>query len=98
MNTNFQVLLNDNITRLSALRYGDAKTLPAIDVLLPQGFDSLVNALKQGVDVRYNTRERRAAHAVHSEDQDPLAFGVALSWAIYQILAVHCKTTCSASA
>jgi hypothetical protein len=63
MHTNFQVLLNDNVTRLSALRYGDAKTLPAIDVLLPQGFDSLVNALKQGLDIRYNTRERCAAHA-----------------------------------
>lgn len=53
--TGFQVLLNANLTELSTLRYGDAKTLPAVDVLLENGFDSLVEILKQGVDIRYNT-------------------------------------------
>lgn len=53
--TGFQVLLNANISKLSTLRYGDAKTLPAIDVLLKNGFDSLTDILKQGLDIKYNT-------------------------------------------
>jgi hypothetical protein len=56
--TSYQVLLNANMTDLSTLRYGDAKTLPAIDVLLENGFDSLTNILKMEptpLDIRYNT-------------------------------------------
>jgi hypothetical protein len=34
-------------------RYGDAKTLPAIDVLFKDGFDSVVDSLKRGLDIRY---------------------------------------------
>jgi len=56
--TAYQTLLNANITDLSALRYGDAKTLPAIDVLLMDGFDVLTNTMKMEptpLDIRYNT-------------------------------------------
>jgi hypothetical protein len=56
--TAYQVLLNANLTDLSTLRYGDAKTLPAIDVLLMDGFDVLTNIMKMEptpLDIRYNT-------------------------------------------
>lgn len=55
MQTTFQVLLNANISALSALRYGDAKIIPAVDVFVQNGFDSLVDALKPGLDIRYNS-------------------------------------------
>lgn len=51
----FQVLLNGNITQLSALRYGDAKTLPAVDVHLKNGFDVLVNSMLPGLDIRLSS-------------------------------------------
>jgi hypothetical protein len=56
--TSYQVLLNANLTDLSTLRYGDAKTLPAIDVLLMDGFDTLTTIMKMEptpLDIRYNT-------------------------------------------
>ncbi|KAI8103236.1 hypothetical protein M9435_004577 [Picochlorum sp. BPE23] len=49
---NYQVLLNANLTDLSTLRYGDAKTLPALDVFLYNGFDILAKIQAQGLDVR----------------------------------------------
>jgi Flavin containing amine oxidoreductase len=55
--TSYQILLNANLTTLSTLRYGDAKTLPAIDVLLMDGFDTLTNKMKMEpspLDIRYN--------------------------------------------
>lgn len=53
--TAYQTLLNGNLTALSALRYGDAKVLPAVDVLLKRGFDHLTDLLKVGLDIRYST-------------------------------------------
>ncbi len=54
-----QILLNANQTALSTLRYGDAKTIPADDVLLWRGMDSFTDHLvanaSGGVDVRLNT-------------------------------------------
>jgi hypothetical protein len=50
-----QNLLNANITRASALRYGDAKTLPASDVHLKPGFDAVPLRLLPGIRVSYNT-------------------------------------------
>lgn len=55
INVNYQVLLNGNLTDLSTLRYGDAKTLPALDVFLYNGFDSLVKNMAPGLDIRLNT-------------------------------------------
>lgn len=55
MHTNFQTLLNANITQLSTLRYGDAKVIPAIDVMLKDGFDATIEIMKKGTDIRYNT-------------------------------------------
>lgn len=52
---NYQVLLNGNLTDLSTLRYGDAKTLPALDVFLYKGFDILVKIQAQGLDIRLET-------------------------------------------
>ncbi|WPT16956.1 Polyamine oxidase 4 [Picochlorum sp. SENEW3] len=52
---NYQVLLNANLTDLSTLRYGDAKTLPALDVFLYNGFDILAKIQAQGLDVRLRT-------------------------------------------
>lgn len=49
---NYQVLLNGNLTDLSTLRYGDAKTLPALDVFLFNGFDILVKIQTPGLDIR----------------------------------------------
>jgi hypothetical protein len=49
--------LNANITRASALRYGDAKTLPAVDVHLQPGFDSVPLRMLPGIQVSYNTGE-----------------------------------------
>lgn len=50
-----QNLLNGNITQLSSLRYGDAKTLPAIDVHFKPGFDAIPLRLLPGIRVSYNT-------------------------------------------
>lgn len=50
-----QNLLNGNVTRVSTLRYGDAKTLPAIDVHLKDGFDAVPIKLLPGLNVNYNT-------------------------------------------
>lgn len=55
LHANYQVLLNGNVTDLSVLRYGDAKTLPALDVFLYNGFDSLVKLQTPGLDIRLNT-------------------------------------------
>jgi hypothetical protein len=50
-----QNLLSGNVTRVSTLRYGDAKTLPAIDVHLRDGLDSVPKKLMQGLNITYNT-------------------------------------------
>jgi hypothetical protein len=50
-----QNLLSGNVTRVSTLRYGDAKTLPAIDVHLWDGLDSVPKKLMQGLNITYNT-------------------------------------------
>lgn len=50
-----QNLLNGNVTRVSTLRYGDAKTLPAIDVHLKPGFDAVPISLLPGINITYNT-------------------------------------------
>jgi hypothetical protein len=50
-----QTLLSGNVTRVSALRYGDAKTLPAIDVHLKDGFDEVPRRMLTGLNVAYNT-------------------------------------------
>ncbi|PRW58489.1 amine oxidase [Chlorella sorokiniana] len=57
MNTNYQSLLNGNVTQLSVARLGDAKSIPAVDVMLKDGFPALVDALvaKGGLDIRKNT-------------------------------------------
>lgn len=52
VHANYQVLLNGNLTDLSTLRYGDAKTLPALDVFLFNGFDVLVKIQTPGLDIR----------------------------------------------
>ena len=52
VHANYQVLLNGNLTNLSTLRYGDAKTLPAEDVFLFNGFDILVKIQTPGLDIR----------------------------------------------
>jgi len=49
-----QTLLNGNVTKLSTLRYGDAKTLPAVDVHLKPGFDAVPIKLLSGINVTYN--------------------------------------------
>jgi hypothetical protein len=59
-----QTLLNANVTQLSMLRYGDAKTLPAVDVLLQPGYDSVVKRLMPGLPVRYNSSEWLGCEAV----------------------------------
>lgn len=50
-----QNLLSGNVSRVSTLRYGDAKTLPAIDVHLKDGLDSVPKRLMQGLNITYNT-------------------------------------------
>ena len=50
-----QNLLSGNVTRVSTLRYGDAKTLPEIDVHLRDGLDSVPKKLMQGLNITYNT-------------------------------------------
>lgn len=55
VHANYQVLLNGNLTELSTLRYGDAKTLPALDVFLFNGFDILVKIQTPGLDIRLET-------------------------------------------
>ena len=50
-----QNLLNGNGTKLSSLRYGDAKKLPAVDKHFKPGFDSVVMKLLPGIRVSYNT-------------------------------------------
>jgi hypothetical protein len=50
-----QSLLNGNVTRVSTLRYGDAKTLPAIDVHIKSGFDAVPKSLMPGLNITYNT-------------------------------------------
>lgn len=55
LHANYQVLLNGNVTDLSVLRYGDAKTLPALDVFLVNGFDTLVKLQTPGLDIRLNS-------------------------------------------
>lgn len=50
-----QTLLNANVTRVSTLRYGDAKTLPAIDVHLTEGFDAVPMKLLPVLNVSYST-------------------------------------------
>ncbi|KAL4431128.1 hypothetical protein ABPG75_006384 [Micractinium tetrahymenae] len=55
IHTNYQALLNGNLTALSTLRLGDAKSIPAVDVMLRDGFPSVCRALLPGLDVRYST-------------------------------------------
>ncbi len=55
IHTNYQALLNGNLTALSTLRLGDAKSIPAVDVMLRDGFPALCHALLPGLDVRYST-------------------------------------------
>lgn len=55
IHTQHQALLNGNLTALSTLRLGDAKSIPAVDVMLRDGFPSLCHALLPGLDVRYST-------------------------------------------
>jgi hypothetical protein len=50
-----QNLLSGNVTRVSTLRYGDAKTLPAIDVHIKEGFDEIARQLLPGLNISYNT-------------------------------------------
>lgn len=59
IHTNYQALLNGNLTALSTLRLGDAKSIPAVDVMLRDGFPSLCRALLHGLDVWYSTGARR---------------------------------------
>jgi hypothetical protein len=62
--SSLQTLLNANVTQLSTLRYGDAKTLPAVDVLLQPGYDEVVKKLLPGLAVRYNSSEQRGCGAL----------------------------------
>ncbi|KAL4419167.1 hypothetical protein ABPG77_004890 [Micractinium sp. CCAP 211/92] len=55
IHTNYQALLNGNLTALSTLRLGNAKSIPAVDVMLRDGFPALCHALLPGLDVRYST-------------------------------------------
>ena len=55
MHTQWQALLNGNVTQLSTLRLGDAKSIPAIDVILADGFPAIVYRLKEGLDIEYGT-------------------------------------------
>lgn len=55
LNVYYQVLLNGNVTNLSTLRYGDAKTLPALDVFLFNGFDALVKMQTPGLEILLST-------------------------------------------
>jgi hypothetical protein len=55
MHTQWQALLNGNITQLSTLRLGDAKSIPAIDVILADGFPAIVDRLKEGLDIEYGS-------------------------------------------
>ena len=55
MHTEWQALLNGNVTQLSAKRFGDAKTLPAIDVMVRSGYAAVLDGLKHGLDIRYDT-------------------------------------------
>jgi hypothetical protein len=48
-------LLNANASRLSSLRYGDAKVLPNTDVIVREGFDILPLRLLAGLDLHFNT-------------------------------------------
>jgi len=70
LHANFQVLLNGNVTDLSVLRYGDAKTLPALDVFLFNGFDSLVKLQTPGLDIRL---ESPVAEIDQSDADQPVA-------------------------
>ncbi|GBF93957.1 hypothetical protein Rsub_06206 [Raphidocelis subcapitata] len=62
LHTRMQVLLNANASELSALRYGDAKTLPAEDVLIEGGMDALTDDLARGLDVRLGTVVTNISH------------------------------------
>lgn len=48
----YELLLNANATNLSSLRYGDAKTVPALDKFVVDGMDSLVKNMVPGIDIR----------------------------------------------
>lgn len=48
-----QALLNGNATQLSTLRLGDAKSIPAVDVMISEGFNAVADVLKQGLDIQY---------------------------------------------
>lgn len=63
------MLLNANATKLSALRYGDAKTLPAVDVHIKPGFDAVPKALMPGLKIQYNTGE--ICHFCHNTSITP---------------------------
>ena len=50
-----------NRPTLAHRRYGDAKVIPAIDVMLKDGFDATIEIMKKGTDIRYNTGAPSAA-------------------------------------
>eukprot|EP00887_Chlorella_sp_A99_P004228 scaffold15.g4228.t1 len=86
MLSNFMTLLNANATALSARRYGDAKTLPATDVMLEGGFDRLAELLLAELHnstVLYNAGQSRCA-LVTAVEQD--AGGVTVTTADGRVL------------
>ena len=47
-----QSLLNGNLSALSAARLGDAKSIPAVDVMLADGFPAATAVMAAGLDIR----------------------------------------------
>ncbi|EFN59192.1 hypothetical protein CHLNCDRAFT_50047 [Chlorella variabilis] len=73
-----QALLNGNATQLSTLRLGDAKSIPAVDVMISEGFNAVADVLKQGLDIQYGavvTGIERGAEAVTVTTADGGAYG-----------------------
>lgn len=60
MHTRWQALLNGNVTQLSSMRLNDAKTIPAVDVMLEDGFVAVVEGLAAGLDIRLGQGEAPA--------------------------------------
>ena len=77
MHTQWQALLNGNITQLSTLRLGDAKSIPAIDVILADGFPAIVDRLKEGLDIQYSTGGQEGGRVVGRE---PSLNALSSSW------------------
>ncbi|PSC69507.1 amine oxidase [Micractinium conductrix] len=85
LHNNYQVLLNGNVTDLSTVRLGDAKSVPAADVMFKAGFPSIVRELARGLDVRYET-------VVASVEQDEYGVNVT-TIAGYSFLAPYAIVT-----